>query len=176
MLTGSLIVSGPTYNDQRAKALMGEYRAKADRMDRLLGEGDGHGRVRRRLDEFGELIGLVSGVFNEASTDLLQLLDTMATSRVDAVARGNGFTLGEREAEKGRVQGELRMQLSTCSLRAGMACLLDRVHQIGETAALSSKRRDAAWQAELAMRRVREAQHLARVRGRHLLRRGHIMI
>ena len=121
------------------------------------------------MDEFGELIGLVSGVFNEASTDLLQLLDTMATSRVDAVARGNGFTLGEREAEKGRVQGELRMQLSTCSLRAGMACLLDRVHQIGETAALSSKRRDAAWQAELAMRRVREAQHLARVRGRHLL-------
>ena len=46
--------------------------------------------VRKRLDEFGELIGLV---FNEASTDLLQLLDTMATSRVDAVARGNGFTL-----------------------------------------------------------------------------------
>ena len=62
------------------------------------------------------------------------------------------------------------------NLRAGMACLLDRVHQIGETAALTSKRRDADWQAELAMRRVREAQNLARARGRNLLRRGHIML
>ena len=49
-------------------------------MDRLFGEEEeGRGRVRRRLDQFGELIGIVSGVFNEASSDTLMLLDVMAT-------------------------------------------------------------------------------------------------
>ena len=44
-------------------------------MDRLLGEEEeGKGRMRRRLDQFGELIGLVSGLFNEASNDTLMLL------------------------------------------------------------------------------------------------------
>ena len=41
--------------------------------------------------EFGELIGFVSGAFIEASTDLLRLLDTMTTSRVDVVARADFF-------------------------------------------------------------------------------------
>ena len=36
--------------DRRAGQLMGEYRAKADRMDALLGEEEG-GRVRRQLDQ-----------------------------------------------------------------------------------------------------------------------------
>ena len=49
--------------DARAGTLMGEYRSKADVMDRLLGAEEGEGRVRRRLDQFGELKGLVSGLF-----------------------------------------------------------------------------------------------------------------
>ena len=66
--------------DRRAGELMEEYRGKAEKMDRLLGEEEeGRGRVRRRLDQFGELIGIVSGVFNEASSDTLMLLDVMAT-------------------------------------------------------------------------------------------------
>ena len=39
---------------------MNEYRNKAERMDRLIGEVEGQGRVRRRLDEFGDLLGLVA--------------------------------------------------------------------------------------------------------------------
>ena len=74
-----------------------------------------------RLDQFDELIGFVSGLFNE-----------------------------------------LRVQISTCSLRACMACLLDRVHHIGDTASLC--RREASWQAEVEMRCLREAQFLKRVR------------
>ena len=132
--------------------------------------------MRRRLDQFGELIGLVSGLFNEASSDTLMLLDAMATSRVTKLARESGLTSGQQEVEKGRVQGELRVQISLSSLRAGMACMLDRCHQIGDTAGLCSRRREVAWQTEVAMRRQREAQHLARVRGHHLLRRGHIMV
>ena len=53
---------------------------------------------------------------------------------------------------------------------------LDRHHQIGDTAGLCTKRREVAWQTEVAMRGQREAQHLARVRGFHILRRGHIMV
>ena len=54
---------------------------------RVLGEEEGRGRVRRRLDHFGPLIGIVSGTFNEASSDTLMLLDVMAASRVDKLAR-----------------------------------------------------------------------------------------
>ena len=163
--------------DRRAGELMEEYRGKADKVDRLLGEEEeGRGRMRRRLDQFGELIGLVSGLFNEASNDTLMLLDAMATSRVTKLARETGLTSAQQEVEKGRVQGELRVQISLSSLRAGMACMLDRCHQIGDTAGLCSRRREVAWQTEVAMRRQREAQHLARVRGHHLLRRGHIMV
>ena len=43
---------------------MAEYQAKADRMDTLLGEAGGGGRVRRRLDLFGELITVVVGKYN----------------------------------------------------------------------------------------------------------------
>ena len=163
--------------DRRAGELMEEYRGKADKVDRLLGEEEeGRGRMRRRLDQFGELIGLVSGLFNEASNDTLMLLDAMATSRVTKLARETGLTSDQQEAEKGRVQGELRVQISLSSLRAGMACMLDRCHQIGDTAGLCTRRREVAWQTKVAMRRQREAQHLARVRGHHLLRRGHIMV
>ena len=83
----------------RASALIGEYRSKADAMDRLLGAG-GEGRVRRRLDQFGELIGFVSGLFNEVSQDFLQLLDVMAESRVQKVAMSTGLSMGEKVAEK----------------------------------------------------------------------------
>ena len=162
--------------DKRAGKLMAEYREKAEKVDRLLGEEEGRGRVRRRLDQFGPLIGIVSGAFNEVSSDTLMLLDVMATSRVDELARATGLKSPQQAVEKGRVQGELRVQLSLSSLRSSMACILDRCHQIGDTAALCTKRREVAWQVEQAMRKQREAQHLGRVRGHHILRRGHIRV
>ena len=160
--------------DLRVEEVRREYREKAERVDRLLGE-EGRGRVRKRLEEFGEIVGLVAGVFNEHSSDTLMLLDVMATSRVDKVARATGLTSPQQAVEKGRVQGELRVQLSLSSLRASMACILDRSHQIGDTAGLCAKRRDAVVQVEVAMREQREAQHLARVRGGPLLCRDHII-
>ena len=60
---------------------MGEYQAKADRMDTLLGEAGGSGRVRRRLDLFGELITVVVGKYNELSEGGHMLLEAMASSR-----------------------------------------------------------------------------------------------
>ena len=53
-------------------------------MDQLLGE-EGGGRVRRKLDQFGDLLGLVVGRFNEVSNDLSNILQSMAESRVNMV-------------------------------------------------------------------------------------------
>ena len=105
--------------DRRAGKLMGEYQEKAEKVDRLLGEEEGRGRVRRRLDQFGPLIGIVTGAFNEVSSDTMMLLDLMATSRVDKLARATGLSSPKQEVEKGRVQVELRVQLSISSLHAG---------------------------------------------------------
>jgi hypothetical protein len=73
--------------DRRAGNLMDEYREKADNMDQLLGE-EGQGRVRRKLDQFGDLLGLVVGRFNEVSNDVNNLIEIMADSRVNMVATG----------------------------------------------------------------------------------------
>ena len=163
--------------DLRVEEVRKEYRQKAERVDRLLGEEEeGRGRVRRRLDEFGQIVVIVAGMFNEHSSDTMMLLDVMATSRVDKLARATGLTSPQKAVEEGRVKGELRVQLSLSSLRAGMACMLDRCHQIGDTAGLCARRREAVVQVEEEMRKQREAQHLARVRGGHLLQRGRIVV
>ena len=50
--------------DRRAGLLMNEYRVKAERMDALLGQ---EGRIRQQLDQYGDLITIVVGRFNEMS-------------------------------------------------------------------------------------------------------------
>ena len=72
--------------NKRADGLMDEYRKKAEGMDRLLGE-QGQGRVRRKLDQYGHLIGLVIGQFNEGSDDTHIIIEQMADSRVSLVSR-----------------------------------------------------------------------------------------
>ena len=49
------------------------------------------------------------------------LLDTMATSRMSKLARETSMTAAKQEVEKGRVQGEMRVQISLSSLRTRMA-------------------------------------------------------
>ena len=158
--------------NRRAGELMGEYRDKAANMDRLLGE-EGQGRVRRRLDQFGELVGLVVGQFNEASGDTHMLLEQIADSRVAGMARRDGRQLAEHE--RGVVIGQLRRQLSTVAIRAGTQCLLDRMHQCGQGAAMAAKRREVNLRVEEMMRREREIQWLAKVRGGRLVRKGEFM-
>ncbi len=52
---------------------------------------------------------MVSGLFNEASSDELILLDAMSNSVVNQLARETGLTAAQQEVKKGRVQGELRV-------------------------------------------------------------------
>jgi hypothetical protein len=52
--------------DKRAGGLQAEYRKKVDQ--EVLGQGgEARGPVKRRLDEFGELLGLCFGACGEAS-------------------------------------------------------------------------------------------------------------
>ena len=151
---------------------MGEYQEKADTMDRLLGEVEGVGRMRRRLDEFGQLVSVVCGKYNELSDDGHFLLAAMAASRVEMVERRNG--LHRLEKEKGSVQGELRRQLATVNLRSGMGMLLSRLLQCGEGGRLQKKQEEWMLREEERMARDREGQWAARARGHTLLRKGHI--
>ena len=107
--------------DVRAEAIQEEYKKAADVMDGHLGDEVGMGRCRRKLEQFGELVCVVVGTFNEASADTLVLLDAMAAARVAKLARASGIQRGRHKVEKGNAQGQLRRWLSTASLRASMA-------------------------------------------------------
>ena len=77
--------------------------------------------------------------------------------------KAHGYFAQGREAGRGDWpelslaggRGELTVQLFLSSLRAGITCMLDHCHQIGDTAGLCSTSREVAWQAEAAMRRQR---------------------
>ena len=115
------------------------------------------------MDEFGEVIPVVSGLFNEVNNSTSALIESLAVSRVDRLARATGMQYKAKEKEKGEVVGELRVQLSVASIRASMSLILNRMNQVGEAAALVGRRREVVRQVEETRRRVREAQHLARV-------------
>ena len=142
---------------------MDKYRKKADIMDQLLGE-DSNGRVRRKLDQFGDLLGLVVERFNGVSNDLSNLMERMVESWVTMVARRDGRELSDHV--KGVVVGQLRRQLSTASIRAASNCLLDRMQQCGEGAQMAAKRREgSAWMEEVMKKETGEVQWLAKLRG-----------
>ena len=101
----------------RAQEIIKEYKGKADRMDELLGEEPGQGRVRARLDEFWDVIPIVSGLFNEVNDGTMALINSMADSKVDKELRTRGHAFREREEKQGEVVGDLRVQFSVSSLR-----------------------------------------------------------
>ena len=93
----------------------------------------------------------------------------------EKVTRSGGLEFSNSANEKGEVAGELRVLFSVASLRASMSLLITRMNQVGEGAALVSKRREVMRRVEEARVRQREAQHLARVWGGPLVRKGHIV-
>merc|ERR1719319_546031 len=120
-------------------------------MDTLLGE-EGDGRVRRKLDQYGELVGIVVGKYLELSEGGHLLLEAMASSRVAMLERKTGMASTNARVEVGVVRGELRRQLSVVNLRASMACLLDRLHQAGEGGRLRGQRQEWMMREEERMR------------------------
>ena len=162
--------------DRKAGELMGEYQRKADRMDTLLGECGGGGRVRRRLDLFGELITVVVGKHNELSEGGHMLIEAMACCRAEKVERRAGMASQDLKKEKGVIQGELRRQLSIVNIRASMACLLDRLHQCGEGGRMRNRREEWRVREEERMRGERELHFANQLKGRSLLQAGFALI
>ena len=117
---------------------------------------------------------MIIDIIDEVSNDLNNLMDKMAESRVALVARRDGRELSDQE--KGMVVGQLRRQLSTTSVRAASNCLLDRMHQCGQGAQMAAKRREgSAWMEEV-MKKEREVQWLAKIRGGQLVQKGRFLV
>ena len=111
------------------------------------------GRIRRQLDQYGDLITIV----------------------VAMKARRAGEAREVRSVDKGVLVGELRRQLSVVNLRASMACLLDRLEQAGVGGRLATRRQEGILWEEQRMREEREMMWAARVRGQALLQPGRIL-
>ena len=162
--------------NKRAKLLQGEYRKKARDTDRKYGDTvEGTiGPVERKLQQYGDIQGLVVGAFGEGSEDLHTLVQTMAESKVNAMglARGREGT----DAELGIVVGQIRRMLSTAGIRAQAQCLLTRMANVGEGVGEAAKRRHWAAVEEEKMRRERMAQWIGRARGRNIVRRGQFLL
>ena len=130
------------------------------------------GPVERRLDEFGELLGLCFGAWGEGSEGVHQLVQTIAEARL----KYQGLQLGRpgSEEELGVLVGQVRRRLSLVAVKAQIDCLLAKLHQVGPGNAQLAKKRSWAIQEDLRMARERGAQWLRRVEGVHTLRKGFI--
>jgi len=160
--------------EKRANGLKAEYRRKARDVDKEARESRGSekGPVERRLEEFGDLLGLVFGAWGEASESVHHLVQILAESRLafQGLQRGRPGNSGEL----GVLTGQIRRRLSLAAIKAQTECLLSKLHQVGPGNQLMAKRRQWAVQEDEKMKREREAQWLRRIEGIHTLRKGHI--
>ena len=158
--------------DKRARLLQGEYRRKARNVDReFVGTPEGEvGPVERRLNEYGDIIGLVVGSWGEGSEDLHNLVQMLAEARVTSQCLARG--LPATQADLGSVIGQVRRRLSVASVRANANCLLARLSLLGEGAKQAQHRRQSqAWEEE-KMRRELQANWVGRVRHHGVAHRG----
>ena len=118
--------------ERRAGLLQGEYVRKVARVDQqVLGTPRGEvGPLQRKLESFGDILGLVVGAFGEGSADLHDLVHTMARSRL----RVQGLAEGREGSETvlGVITGQVRHTLSTATIRAQSLCLLACLDKMGE--------------------------------------------
>jgi hypothetical protein len=159
--------------EKRASGLKAEYRRKAREVDKETRDKDNEkGPVERRLEEFGDLLGLVFGAWGEASESVHHLVQKLADSRLafQGLQRGRPG----HSAELGILTGQIRRRLSLVAIKAQTECLLSKLHQVGPGNQLMAKRRQWAVQEDDRMKRERDAQWLRRIEGIHTLRKGHI--
>ena len=158
--------------DKRAGGLQQEYRMKAKKVDQeVLGEGV-KGPVERRLDEFGELLGLCFGAWGEASEGVHTLVQTLAEARLKYQGLQRGRPGSDQEL--GLLVGQVRRRLSLVAVKAQVDCLLAKLHQVGPGNIQLAKKRTWAILEDQRMARERGAQWIRRVEGVLTLRKGFI--
>ena len=164
--------------DKRAQGLQQEYRRKAQKVDQSIStqvhQVDGKGPVERRLDEFGDLIGLCFGAWGEGSEDVHKLIAAIAESRLTSQGLQRGSPGSKQEL--GLITGQIRRRLSLAVIKAQTSCLLARLHQVGPGNAKLAKKRDWALIEDEKMRSERRAQWLRKFDGIKTLQKGMIKI
>ena len=160
--------------DKRANGLPTLYRRKAREADKETREASGvvRGPVEQKLEEYGELLGLVFGAFGEGSEGVHSLISTLAASRLNSQERTRGRP-GNRH-ELGLITAQIRRRLSQVVMKAQVECLLCRLHLIGPGSKAMTQRREWAQRGDERMRRERSAQWLRKTEGVFSLRKGTI--
>ena len=160
--------------DKRANGLQREYRKKAKKVDQeVLGvEEQQKGPVEKRLEEFGDLLGLCFGAWGEASEGVHHLVQTLAESRLKFQGLQRGRPGSDHEL--GVLVGQVRRRLSLAAVKAQVDCLLGKLHQVGPGNTQLAKKRTWAIHEDQRTARERGAQWLRRVEGVLTLRKGFI--
>ena len=137
----------------------------------MLGVGvNQKGPLERRLDEYGELLGLCFGAWGEGSEQVHQLVQVLAESRL----RFQGLQQGRpgSDQELGVLVGQIRRRLSIVAVQVD--CLLLKLHQVGPGNVQLAKRRTWAIKEDQRMNLERNAQWMRKIEGIHTLRKGFI--
>ena len=112
------------------------------------------GPVERRLEEYGDLIGLCFGAWGEASEHVHKLVQSLAECRLTYLGLQRGRPGSEQEL--GMCLGQVRRRLSMVAVKAQVDCLLSKLHQVGPGNKQLAKRREWA---------ILENQRKTRARG-----------
>jgi hypothetical protein len=109
-------------------------------------------------------------VNSEGSEEVHNLSDTLATARLKKVGLQRGRPGSDQEPAI--ITSQLRRRISAATVRASFTLLLETMTQVGKGARRAESRRGLERMEEERMKRDREAQWLARVRGVGLVCRG----
>ena len=139
-------------------------------MDVTLGHAFGQGPASRRLAEYGDVMPLCFGGYGEGSKQVHDLITALAETRLKTQGLRKGRPGSDQELAI--ITSQLRRRISAATVRANITCLLERMAQVGEGAKRAGERRDLVRVEEERMRKDRETQWLARVRGVGLIHRG----
>ena len=137
----------------------------------MLGLGaNERGPVERRLEEYGELLGLCFGAWREGSEQVHHLIQVLAESRL----RFQGLQQGRQgsDQEFGVLVGQERRRISLVAVQAQVDCLLSKIHQVGPGKFQLTKRRTWAIKEDQRMNMERSAQWMRKIEGIHTLRKG----
>jgi len=142
----------------RARTLDGEYAAKARSIDeRYCGTPQGEvGPVRRQLQSYGSVKGLVFGAWGEASSDTHALLHTLA--RQGARVRWRDMGCPDEASAIGCLAWLLRRRWGLTALRENARLKLDRLAFVGRGAAQAADRRQRSELAHAVRSRLFLAQ------------------
>ena len=130
------------------------------------------GPVERRLEEYGDLLGLCFGAWGEASEGVHQLVQTLAESRLKFQGLQRGRPGSDQEL--GILVSQVRRRLSLVAVKAQVECLLSKLHQVGPGNQQLARSRVWAVREDERMSRERGSQWLRRIEGVHTLTRGFI--